>query len=65
MKALRDYLDLTDTTQQQFAERVGVKQPTVSGWLKNQWHPSPAMLKRISAETGISVDKLLADVKAA
>lgn len=65
MKALRDYLDLTDTTQQVFADRVGVKQPTVSGWLNEEYLPSPAMLKRISAETGISVEKLLADVKAA
>ena len=65
MKALRDYLELTDTSQQAFAERLGVKQPTVWGWINGKYSPSAEMLKRISEVTGISIDKLLTDVRAA
>lgn len=65
MQALRTYLELTSTTQQAFAERIGVKQPTVSGWLNGEYMPSAEMLRRISAETGITADKLLADDHAA
>jgi transcriptional regulator with XRE-family HTH domain len=65
MKVLRDYLRVTDTPQQAFAERLGVKQPTVWGWLNGKHFPSAGMLKRISLETGISIDKLMADIEAA
>lgn len=65
MKALRDYLDLTDTKQADFAKRVGVEQPTVSDWINGEHLPRPEMLLRISKETGISIDKLLSDVQAA
>lgn len=65
MKALRDYLDLTDTKQEAFAKRLGVSQATVSDWVNGEHMPSAERLVAISRETGISVDKLLADVKAA
>lgn len=65
MKALRDYLELTDTKQADFAKRVGVEQPTVSDWINGEHLPRPEMLLRISKETGISVDKLLSGVQAA
>lgn len=65
MKALRDYLKRHSITQQQFAERLGVKQPTVSEWVNGGYLPNTPMLLRISQETGIAVDKLLAEIKAA
>lgn len=65
MKALRDYLELTDTTQAEFAKRIGVEQPTVSDWVNGEHKPRADMLVRISQITGISIDKLLADAKAA
>lgn len=65
MQALREYLQTTKTTQQQFADRLGVSQPTVSDWLNGVHMPTTPMLIRISSETGISTDKLLLDSKAA
>lgn len=65
MKALSDYLRDTKTTQKEFADRVGVSQPTVCDWVNGEHVPTSQMLVRISAETGISIDRLLADVKAA
>lgn len=65
MKALHDYLELTDTTQVAFAKRLGVQQPTVWGWLNGKHHPTAEMLKRISEVTGISMDRLMADERAA
>ena len=60
MRALKTYLELTDTTQLAFAKRLNVEQATVSQWISGRHLPSAAKLRRISEETGISIDKLLA-----
>lgn len=59
MQALRDYLAKHELTQQQFADRIGVKQPTVWEWLNGHSTPSTRNLRLISDETGLSVDELL------
>lgn len=61
MEALRQYLDRQKMSQAQFAEQVGVKQPSVWEWLNGDSNPSIDSLKKISEITGISIDKLLAD----
>lgn len=61
MRKLKDHLAKTKTTQTQFAERLGVSQPTVSDWLSGEVKPSIANLIAISADTGISIDKLVSD----
>lgn len=61
MKALGEYLLRTGTTQKAFAPRVGVSQPTLSNLINGVHSASADLLKRISRETGLSVDDLLAD----
>ena len=61
MKALRNYLERTQTTQSAFAERLGVSQPTVANLVNGVHSASAKLLKRIARETGLSVDELLAD----
>lgn len=58
MERLKQYLSQSDITQSRFAEMLGVKQPTVWGWLNGSL-PSAEMLKAISLKTGLSIDELL------
>lgn len=60
MQALDSYLKSTETTQAEFARRVGVSQPTISDILRGVHSPSVNLLRRIAQETGISIDELLA-----
>ena len=59
MQALDSYLKATNTTQAEFARRVGVSQPTISDILRGVHSPSVSLLKRIAHETGLSLDELL------
>lgn len=61
MKALRDYLERTQTTQDAFAREMGVTQATVANWVRGVHSASAATLKRIGQKTGLTVDELLAD----
>jgi transcriptional regulator with XRE-family HTH domain len=61
MKALAEYLARTKTTQSAFARRVGVSQPTIWNLVNGEHGASSDLLKRISRETGLSFDELLAD----
>lgn len=65
MNRLRRYLDDEGLTQAQFAAMVGVKQPTVWEWLNGESKPSADRLIKIGRITGISIDELLCDGKAA
>lgn len=62
MERLKQYLIESKTSQESFAELVGVKQPTVWEWLHGESMPGPRNLKRISSITGISIDDLLSHV---
>ena len=59
MEALRKWLEITETTQQAFADQMGVSQPTVHYWVSGSSTPTPTMLLKISDATGISLEKLL------
>jgi transcriptional regulator with XRE-family HTH domain len=59
MELLRHWLTETGKTQAQFADDLGVSQPTVSDWLNGHMLPSAGKLLDISKRTGISVDRLL------
>lgn len=59
MKALDSYLKTTKTSQTEFARRVGVSQATISDIIRGIHSPSVKLLKRLSKETRLSVDKLL------
>lgn len=61
MKALQHYIARQNLSQAQFADLVGVKQPSVWEWLNGDSNPSIDSLRKISEITGISIDKLLAD----
>jgi transcriptional regulator with XRE-family HTH domain len=60
MKALAEYLKRTGLTQTDFAARVGVSQPTVWNLIHGKHSASAEVLMRISRETGLTVDRLLA-----
>lgn len=59
MERLRQYLDDQQLTQTQLAERIGVSQPTVWGWLNGEYSPSVESLRALSKVTGLSIDDLL------
>ena len=61
MEALRRYLSDNNITQVEFAETLGVKQPTVHGWLTDS-PPSTRNLKRIAEVTGIPIADLMAGI---
>jgi len=63
MRALREYLERTGTTQAAFAKIIGVSQPTIANLVNGVHLASAAVLKRLSQKTGLSVDELLADDK--
>lgn len=46
-------------TQEQLAERIGVKQPTISGWVKGLNHPRTKQLPIIAQTLGVSVSTLV------
>jgi len=61
MKALGNWLTRTNTTQTALASKVGVSQPTISQLINGVCSASSDLLKRLSLETGLSIDELLAD----
>lgn len=48
-----------ELTQVELARRMGVAQPTVSGWLNDDALPSAETLKELSRQTGLTIDELL------
>lgn len=59
MESLKTYLERKEISQAQFAQLVGVTQPTVSDWINGRMLPSTDRLVEISRVTGLSIDKLL------
>ena len=59
MKALKLYLCDSDITQVEFAELMGVAQPTVSSWLRGDFMPTIERLKEMSVKTGLTINQLL------
>lgn len=59
VERLKRYLAEHKITQADFAASLDVTQPTVSGWLNGDSLPSAQMLKRMSRETGLTIDDLL------
>lgn len=54
IKTLRKHQDLT---QQEFAARLGVTQPTVHRWEKGAFEPDPDTLKVLSEMAGVTVSE--------
>ncbi len=59
MERLKQYLEGEQISQTELARRLSVSQPTVWGWLNDESHPSAEMLKKLSNETGLTIDALL------
>lgn len=59
MQALRTYLETKKLTQEQFADQMGVKQPTVCDWVNGKMFPSRKRLLKIARITQLSLDELL------
>lgn len=58
MPVLRAYLEEHRLTQVEFAEQIGVSQPTVCDVINGKSMPSTRLLLAISKKTGLSLDKL-------
>ncbi len=56
---LREFLQLNNLTQTEFARRIEVKQSQVSEWLKGKAKPGYDILKRMSLAFGVSSDYFL------
>ena len=52
-EALRKYLDESDRSQSELAATLGIKQPSVSVWLRGQARPEPHLREAIEILTGI------------
>lgn len=48
---LRDWLDENNFTQDDFAQRIGVKRETVSHWCRGRCRPAPRRISKIKAVT--------------
>ena len=59
MERLGLYLHQTGISQAEFADSVGVKQPTVWEWINGHSKPSVDSLLKISEITELSIDELL------
>jgi len=59
MQILKLYMALNDLNQRRMAEKLGVSESYVSLLLRGlRWQPSLAVLQRLSALTGASLDLL-------
>jgi transcriptional regulator with XRE-family HTH domain len=65
LKELREWMELTNTTQEQLAAAIGVSQPTISQVLSGLRNLSAEYVARLSKLTGIPVEKLLTGPEAA
>lgn len=65
MRRLGRWLAETPMTQVELGRRVGVAQATVSQWLHGVVSPTVGTLRRLSDTTGLSIDELLSDDRAA
>lgn len=59
MQALRAYLESKNLTQAQFADQMGVKQPTVCDWVNGKVFPSRERLLKIASITQLPLEELL------
>lgn len=61
MNCVGRHLERHNLTHTEFAERVGVAQPTVTDWINGKKTPSRDSLPKLSRELGIPPSKILAD----
>jgi len=62
MKALRDWLTLTGMTQAELAKKAGLDATQINHFLTGRREPRIKNLKKLSAATGISVEKLIKEM---
>jgi transcriptional regulator with XRE-family HTH domain len=62
---LRAWMDDNDVTQEGLADLIGVKPPQISRYLSGKRSLSTNAAVRLSLATGIAVEKLLTDKRAA
>lgn len=61
MNCVARHLEKHGITQEQFAERIGVRQPTVWAWVNDEKRPDLENAAKIARELGISTTDVLAD----
>lgn len=57
-KVIVEYMELTGLSQTALAERIGVDQGQFNHWLNLRRCPNIQNLKKMSAATGISLERL-------
>ncbi len=60
--ALTEYMRATGLNQVELAKRIGVNPSQLNHWLNRERSPSAENLKLIWQRTGISLEKLVADL---
>ena len=61
MNTLKKLRKENGMNQAELAEKIGVKQNTVSGWEKGVRHPGIQMLLKLASVFGCTVDDLITD----
>lgn len=56
---LKELIKAKGYTQTSLADKLGVSQPTVSGWIRGNNKPKTKDLPRIAKALGVSVTKLV------
>jgi len=56
---LNELLKERNLTQQQLADRMGVKQPVVAKWCRSNSDPKTSTLVRLARELGVSFRELI------
>ena len=62
MQALIEYQRIAGLSQTELAKRLGVTPAHLNHWIRGRRAPTVANLKRISEATGISLERLAADL---
>lgn len=61
MNCVARHLEKHGITQEQFAERIGVSQPTVWAWVRGEKRPELENAAKIARELGCSTTDVLAN----
>lgn len=64
MDKLRRWIAREGVTQSELASRLDVHESAISQWLNGHSRPSLDSLRKLSSETGISLDDLARDIPA-
>lgn len=63
MQVLTDYLKMAGITQSELATRADIDPAVLSQFINGKREPRVANLRKLAEATGISIERLVADIK--